>query len=241
MQYLAPAARHNWPDPATTGAPAPQLRDPAAAWAWLDAELASLTAVAAHTARDGWPGHAFRLVPAIPAAWVAPSAGRPLRALLRHRVSLDQLGTELRNRIHAVTAGHAGPELPAASREIVSDCLAVIENLEPLISQLDGELHQHATADPRVRMLTSLPGVAEFTALVMLTAITPSASRGRARHRCAGLLPGSPDGKKLPGLHRNICRHRRAPREEDRHRRHRPQTARPRLSPAGRAQTGQPP
>src|SRR5262249_40427562 len=35
--------------------------DPAAARAWLDAELASLVAMAAHGATRGWPAHAVRL------------------------------------------------------------------------------------------------------------------------------------------------------------------------------------
>ena len=65
------------------------------------------------------------------------------------------------------------------SREIVTDCLAVIDGLAPVIERIDGELHQHAKADPRVKVLETLPGVGEFTALV-------HAGRDR-RHR-----PGSP-------------------------------------------------
>ena len=65
--------------------------------------------------------------------------------------------------------GPAEPEaLPAVSREIITDCLAVIDRLAPVIERLDGELHQHAKADPRVKVLTTLPGIGEFTALVML-------------------------------------------------------------------------
>src|SRR6202020_2059855 len=86
----------------------------------------------------------------LPEAWIAPAQVRQLRALLRHRASLVRLGTRLRNRIHAVAADHGddrrasywtGPgrgwlaelELPAASREIVTDCLAVIDGLAPVI------------------------------------------------------------------------------------------------------------
>ena len=32
-------------------------------------------------------------------------------------------------------------DLPATSREIVTDCLAVIDGLAPLIERIDGELH----------------------------------------------------------------------------------------------------
>jgi hypothetical protein len=78
----------------------------------------------------------------LPEAWIAPPQVRQLRALLRHRAGLVRLGTQQRNRIHAVAADHGfdrsasywtGPgrgwlaelDLPAASREIVTDCLAV--------------------------------------------------------------------------------------------------------------------
>jgi transposase len=133
---------------------------------------------------------------------------RQLRALLRHRASLVRLGTQLRNRIHAVAADHGydrsasywtGPgrgwlaelDLPAASREIATDCLAVIDGLAPLIDRIDGELHQHAKADPRTKVLRTLPGVGEFTALVMLAEIGditrfPSARKLASR---AGLTP----------------------------------------------------
>src|SRR5258708_34577125 len=42
----------------------------------------------------------------LPEAWIAPPKVRQLRALLRHRAGLVRLGTQLRNRIHAVAAGH---------------------------------------------------------------------------------------------------------------------------------------
>ena len=112
----------------------------------------------------------------LPEAWIAPADVRQLRALIRHRISLVRLGTQLRNRIHAVAADHgydrsasyrAGPgrgwlaelDLPPSSREIVTDCLAVIDGLAPLTGRIDGELHQHAKADLRVKVLTTLPAV----------------------------------------------------------------------------------
>ena len=120
----------------------------------------------------------------LPEAWIAPAEVRQLRALLRHRASLVRLGTQQRNRIHAVAADHGydrsasywtGPgrgwlaelDLPAISREIVTDCLAVIDGLAPLIGRIDGELRHHAKDDPRVKVLTTLPGVGQFTACSM--------------------------------------------------------------------------
>jgi transposase len=54
----------------------------------------------------------------LPEAWIALSAVRALRALLRHRIQLVRLRTLLRNRIHAIAADHgydrpAGPGWPA--------------------------------------------------------------------------------------------------------------------------------
>jgi transposase len=51
----------------------------------------------------------------LPEAWIAPAKVRQLRAVLRHRISLVRLGTQLRNRIHAVAADH-GYDRPASYR-----------------------------------------------------------------------------------------------------------------------------
>lgn len=124
----------------------------------------------------------------LPEAWIAPPSVRQLRALLRHRVQLVRLRTLLRNRIHAVLADHgqdrpagawSGPgrqwlaelELPAVSRAVIDDCLALIDSFAPTIDRLDSEVHARALADPRVKVLTALPGVGEFTALVILAEI----------------------------------------------------------------------
>ena len=144
----------------------------------------------------------------LPEAWIAPPAVRQLRALLRHRTGLVRLRTQQQNRIHAVVADFgydrsgsylsgpgrgwlAGLELPAASREIVTDCLAVIDGLAPVIERLDGELHAHAKADPRVKGLRTLPGVGEFTALVMVAEIGDISRFPSARKLAswAGLTP----------------------------------------------------
>jgi len=154
-------------------------------------------------------------------------------------------------------------ELPPASREIVTDCLAVIGGLAPVIDRIDGELHQHAKADPRVKVLRTLPGVGEFTALVMVAEIgditrfanarklaswaglTPTVRlgpEGPARaHLQTGLSlatvgaePGRADRQAIPGLRRQLRGHRQTPGEEDRHYRDRPQAADPRLAPACR-------
>jgi transposase len=144
----------------------------------------------------------------LPEAWIAPPAVRQLRARLRHRVQLVRLRTLLRNRIHAVLADHgqdriggcwsgpgrqwlAGLDLPAASREVIEDCLAMMDALQVPIDRLDVEVHEHAKADPRVKVLTGLPGVGKLTALVILAEIGDVGRFGSARKLAAwaGLTP----------------------------------------------------
>ncbi len=124
----------------------------------------------------------------LPEAWIAPPEVRQLRALLRHPAQLVRLRTLLRNRIHAIVADHGhdrpsgcwtGPgrawlaalELPAISREVIDDDLALIDALEVVIGRLDWQVHQRARTDPRVKVLTQLPGVGPYTALVILAEI----------------------------------------------------------------------
>jgi len=125
----------------------------------------------------------------LPEAWIAPPPVRQLRSLLRHRVALVRLRTLLRNRIHAIVAGHghdrpagghwSGPgrtwlaslDLPAVSRELVSDDLGLIDALQGRIDRLDWEIRQRGRSGPRVKVLTQLPGAGPFTALVILAEI----------------------------------------------------------------------
>ena len=144
----------------------------------------------------------------LPEAWIAPPAVRQLRALLRHRAQLVRLRMLLQNRIHAVLADHgcdrpagcwSGPgrewlaslELPAVSAEVVNDALALIDALESVTGRLDLEVRQHARSDPRVKVLTQLPGVGPFTALVLLAEIGDITRFPSARKLAswAGLTP----------------------------------------------------
>ena len=144
----------------------------------------------------------------LPEAWIAPPGVRQLRALLRHRAQLVRLRTLLLNRIHAVLAdhGHGRPEgcwtglgrvwlasleLPAASREVIDDALAVIDALQQPIDRLDREVHQRARYEPAVQVLTTLPGVGPFTALVLLAEIGDITRFASARKLTswAGLTP----------------------------------------------------
>ena len=145
----------------------------------------------------------------LPEAWIAPPPIRQLRALLRHRVAMVRLRTRLRNRIHAIVAdyGHdrpgggywSGPgrawlaslDLPAVSRELVEDDLGLIGALQERSDRLDWEIRQRAPSDPRVKLLTQLPGIGPLTALVILAEIGDISRFASARQLAswAGLTP----------------------------------------------------
>jgi transposase len=93
----------------------------------------------------------------LPEAWIAPQAVRDQRGLLRHRAALVRVATALKCRVHAVLAdrgvgvqeslwGPAGRAflaelaLPAVQRAIVTDCLALIDAISPLVARLERDL-----------------------------------------------------------------------------------------------------
>jgi transposase len=154
--------------------------------------------------------------------------------------------------------------LPTVSRQVIIDSLAFIDALAPTIDRLDREIHARAKADPRVKVLTALPGVGEFTAMVLLAEIGDISRfrNARALASWAGLTPtvrgsdltvrhghiwkaglavravGARAGRALrqtaPRVRRHLPEHRRPSREEDRHRRGGAQAVDPRLPPARR-------
>ena len=193
-----------------------------------------------------------------------------------------RLRTLLRNRIHAIVAGYGhdrpaggywtGPgrawlaarALPAVSRELAGDDLGLIDALQGRIGRLDWEIRQRARPGPRVKVLTQLPGVGPFTALVILAEIgdvsrfgsarklaswaglTPAVRgsdrvahyghiwKGRLGVAAVGVVRGGADGQAVSAVRRQLPGHRQTAREEDRHHRGRPQAGHPRLAPAHR-------
>jgi transposase len=144
----------------------------------------------------------------LPEAWIAPQAVRDQRALLRHRAALVRMATALKCRVHAVLAdrgvgvqeslwGPAGRAflaelaLPAVQRAIVTDCLALIDAISPLVTRLERDLVGRARPDPRVQALQALPGIGPITAMTLVAEIGDIARFPTARKLCAwaGLTP----------------------------------------------------
>jgi transposase len=144
----------------------------------------------------------------LPEAWIAPQAVRDQRALLRHRAALVRVATALKCRVHAILADRGvGVEeslwssagrvmldelaLPAAQRAVVTDCLALIDAISPLVARLERDLVARARPDPCVQALQALPGIGPITAMTLVAEIGDIARFPTAPKLCAwaGLTP----------------------------------------------------
>ena len=144
----------------------------------------------------------------LPEAWIAPQAVRDQRGLLRHRAGLVRTATALKCRVHAILAdrgvrvteplwGSAGRvwlaelPLPAVQRAIVTDCLALIDAIGPLVTRLERDLVTRTRPDPRVQALQALPGIGPITAMTLVAEIGDIGRFPTARKLCAwaGLTP----------------------------------------------------
>jgi transposase len=145
----------------------------------------------------------------LPEAYAPPREMRDLRDLLRHRIALTQLRTALKNRVHAQLArlgiqhgqsdlfGRAGRawladvELRGSIRRRVDSSLALIDDFDREIAATAREIEAAAKEDERVAVLCQIPGVGEYTAMLVIAEIGEIERFPTARHLCswAGLTP----------------------------------------------------
>jgi transposase len=128
----------------------------------------------------------------LPSVWVPPMEVRELRALVAHRHRLVQQRTQVRNRLRAVLIRHNiiappteifgagqrswwdGLDLPASEKLRIRHDLTILDNLEPLIKEVDAELARQSNLPPwdrQAAFLMQLPGVAVTSAMQLLAAI----------------------------------------------------------------------
>lgn len=145
----------------------------------------------------------------LPEAYVAPRELRELRELLRHHVGLTRLRTALKNRVHAILArqgvqhGRAelfGPSgrrflgelsLPESTRRRLESLLGLIADFDRELVAVKREIGACAKDDPRVSVLTQIPGVGLFIALLVIAEVGEVTRFPSARHLAswAGLTP----------------------------------------------------
>jgi transposase len=145
----------------------------------------------------------------LPEAYVAPRELRELRELLRHHIGLTRLRTALKNRVHALLARQGvqhrraelfGPRgrrflgelsLPEPTRRRLESLLALIADFDRELTEVKREIEARAKDDPRVAVLTGIPGVGNFIALLVVAEVGEVSRFPSARHLAsfAGLTP----------------------------------------------------
>jgi transposase len=125
----------------------------------------------------------------LPDVWEPDAPTQKLRHLTGVRSALVADRTRLKNRIHSVLASLLVPlpegglftakglawvravDLPAEARGTVDRFLRLFDAVEAELESLDVELRTLAHHDPRVRLLMTLPGVAQGVALTLIAAL----------------------------------------------------------------------
>jgi transposase len=147
----------------------------------------------------------------LPEVWIPPSELRDQRELLRLRIFLVRLRTQVKNRIHATLARHNVqvpgtdlfgvearlqlgarlPELPTHSRETVVNELAVLDFLELQIESAEQRLQAIMAASPEADLLKTLPCVGKILSMVLMLEIGKVERFPTAAHLAsyAGLVP----------------------------------------------------
>lgn len=121
--------------------------------------------------------------------YVSPPEYRELKELLRHRVRLVRDKRRMKNRIHNLLAKNniklpvkdvfsrkgrlflQSAPLPSCHRRPVDGYLALMDQLENQISQLDREVKEKAQEDPQAQLLMTLPGVGPVVAMTFLAEV----------------------------------------------------------------------
>jgi transposase len=125
----------------------------------------------------------------VPELWIPSLDDRALRERLRRRMHLVRMRASAMNRIFGLLTqfglrlslerlrAHDAMELlesrgmPAVWRRSIAEALAVIDLLDGRIAPLEAELGPLARADPRVLLLTTIPGVGELLGLTLASEI----------------------------------------------------------------------
>ncbi len=147
----------------------------------------------------------------LPLVWEPDETTEERRVLCSRRAGLVAERTRLKNRIHAVLAhgliavpegelfGPTGrrwlerQELPARARTLIDSDLRLLSACEAELATLDATLIQEAHAEPRVRLLMTLPGVDYVVALALIAVLGVIERFADGAHAAAylGLVPST--------------------------------------------------
>lgn len=146
----------------------------------------------------------------LPECYVPSGNCRDLRELVRARASAKRASTTAKNQIHAILArnwikhpysdlfGKSGRaflsdlRIRESVKLVIDSKLKILDSAEAEVAALGREVVRRAHLDKRAMLLTTMPGVAELSALIILAEIGDIDRFGRAESlvNFAGLHPG---------------------------------------------------
>ena len=157
----------------------------------------------------------------LPESWQADRATQARRQQVRLRATLVRQRTRLKNQVHAVLhqQGLRSPvtdlfgvrgrqwlaqvKLPLQAREAVNVCCRLLDGYGQEIEKQNLQLREKARGDMRARWLMSIPGIGEYSAMLLLAEIGDIGRFSSKQALCsyAGLVPRVREsaGKKARG------------------------------------------
>ncbi|MFH1224804.1 MAG: IS110 family transposase [Candidatus Diapherotrites archaeon] len=151
----------------------------------------------------------LKRVDLLPESYVPPKHVREIRSIVRHRASLTRQRANIRRSTHSVLHRHgikqpfsdlfgkAGIEwlkrldLPYAGRMAVDNYLAIHASMSGKIEVTTASIKALVDANPDVKMLTTMPGIGEYSALFVTTEVGDIKRFPNSEKLCAyaGLVP----------------------------------------------------
>ena len=125
----------------------------------------------------------------LPESWKADRETQARRQQVRLRATLVRQGTRLKNQVHAVLHQQgqrspvtdlfgkrgrlwlAGVKLPEQARESVNVCLRLLDGYGEEIQKQNLQLREKAKQDKRAEWLMTIPGIGEYSAMMLLAEI----------------------------------------------------------------------
>ncbi len=120
----------------------------------------------------------------IPLAHIPSQAVRMDRDLVRQHISLVKQRTAEKNKVHALLLRYRvrvpeknlfrkkrswlNDKVPIEVKPVLEQCLEHIDYLNRMLYQIDRQIKEKAIANPNCMLLVSMPGVAYFSALLIV-------------------------------------------------------------------------
>jgi len=145
----------------------------------------------------------------LPRSYIPPRQIRDIREILRYRASLVSLRTSIKNKVHAILSKNGinlqysdifgkkamrqlrGLNLRSCYRRGIDGYIRLVEVLNELIKEVTEEIKGIVEDNPEAKLLTTIPGVSYYSALLIISEIGDIYRFPSARRLCsyAGLVP----------------------------------------------------